>query len=201
MKGFNFDFLMMDRVTSFDEDFNYDDNAQGTNGKNKSPSSTISKFSRIAHNLTNKRKGAKWRQLIEATRSKVIPFSRSQDSIDSDAVATGSDCAEALTSTPNVDRHPVKLDANVRRQIFAMKMESVSLSQPALQTGTVISSEPVATCSVQPLKTMKTVASASGAAAASSSSSKDIIKPVETKLIESKKVSPCDIIMQKDEWI
>ena len=194
MKGFNFDFLMMDRVTSFEEDLNFDENLNGSNLKNKSPTSTISKFSRIAQNLTNKRKGAKWRQLIEATRNKVIPFSRSQDSIDSDAIAGTSDGNET-NSNQTVDRNTSKLDANVRRQIFAMKMDSVSLSQPVLQTGTITesSAQTAAAACLQQRKPMITTKSPI--------STKENTKQVETKVVENKKSTPCDIITQKDEWI
>ena len=207
MKGFNFDMLMMDRVASFEEDYEFNNDNASTSAKHNksSPStSTRSKFSRIAHGIANKRRGAKWRALIEATRNKVMPFSRSQDSMDSDALGgEGTD----TNSNQNInDSGSIKLDANVRRQIYAMKLESVSLSQPALPSSAVSaaisSTAPVSTLGgsgkvqLKPLSTIATTAS----------TSETVANPVETKVLENnsntKKALPCDIIaMKKDDWI
>src|SRR6218665_3344413 len=144
MKGFNFDLLMMDRVESFDdEDDDYaqisespvaggsSSKAGGPNNSNKSPAVMRSKFTRMAHNIANKRRGARWRQLIEATRNKMIPFSRSQDSIESGGNVTSD------SSQPVTDSASLKFDANLRRQIFALKLDTVSLSQPVLKSSAV----------------------------------------------------------------
>lgn len=206
MKGFNIDFLMMDKVTSFEEDFE-DDNASTSTKNKSSPTSTRSKFSKIAQGIANKRRGAKWRQLIEATRNKVIPFSRSQDSIDSDAIG------DVVTDSPNphyTDSTSMRLDANLRRQIYALKLESVSLSQPALQSSAVTaaissaagpsSNKPQANqpnqqqpASVKPFCTI---------ASTKTPTSETMINPVQTKVMDNKKTLPYDIIaMKKDDWI
>jgi len=56
----------------------------------------------------------------------MIPFSRSQDSIES---GSGTNIPE---SQP--DSGSLKFDANLRRQIFALKLDTVSLSQPVLKS-------------------------------------------------------------------
>ena len=140
MKGFNFDFLMMGcPVESFeDEDDDYaqiSESPGATTSKShnggKSPAAMRSKFTRMAQNIASKRRGARWRQLIEATRNKMIPFSRSQDSIESAGNVT------ADSSQPVTDSGSLKFDANLRRQIFALKLDTVSLSQPVLKTTAV----------------------------------------------------------------
>lgn len=203
MKGFNFDLQVLKPLTSFD-DGEFDNDSASTSGKNKSPStSTRSKFSRIAQGIANKRnRGAKWRALIEATRNKVMPFSRSQDSMDSDAL--GGDGTDTNSNQNIDDSAPSKLNADYRRQIYAMKLESVSLSQPALPSGAVsaaMASNAAAATQVgkkYPMKQLSTIAT-------TASSSEIVPRPVETKVIEnnsSKSSLPCDIIaMKKDDWI
>lgn len=203
LKGFNFDLQVLKPLTSFD-DGEFDNDSASTSGKNKSPStSTRSKFSRIAQGIANKRnRGAKWRALIEATRNKVMPFSRSQDSMDSDAL--GGDGTDTNSNQNIDDSAPSKLNADYRRQIYAMKLESVSLSQPALPSGAVsaaMASNAAAATQVgkkYPMKQLSTIAT-------TASSSEIVPRPVETKVIEnnsSKSSLPCDIIaMKKDDWI
>lgn len=268
--GFNWDFLMMDRVASFDEGDGEtfpDDTASYAGGgtdngstsstkrhtaghnngsSNKSPStSTRSKFSRIAANIANKRRGgAKWRALIEATRNKVvIPFSRSQDSVDSDAtlggMAVGGKCGtgdnntdssnQALNESVGGNRSTMtKLDADLRRQIYALKLESVSLSQPALQSSAISSA--ISGTSGGGNKTPKTTPLSTIATKSSSTNPKgEAINAVQTKVLSDKRsphvvgsgsgvgVSggnasgsnasgstkmPCDIItMKANDWI
>lgn len=195
---------MMDRVASFEEDFDFNDNAS-TSTKNKSPTSTRSRFARIAQGLANKRRATKWRQLIEATRNKVIPFSRSQDSIESDAIGEAIPVHQRISDTTSM-----KLDANLRRQIYALKLESVSLSQPALPSGAVSAAMSNAAC------TTFTTAVPTGTAGcsklqpkalptiATKTTNNEATNPVETKVVENKntKTLPCDIIaMKKDDWI
>jgi transient receptor potential cation channel subfamily C len=121
MKGFNFDFLLMDRVESFDDEFVYD-----TGGSPQSPpklksSSSRSRISRLARGLANKRRGGtRWRQLIEATRNKVMPFSRSQESMNSETIGSGSVSGE-------VGQPSLSMDANLKRSIFARKKD---MSEP-----------------------------------------------------------------------
>lgn len=231
--GFNWDFLMMDRVASFDEGDAYaeNDNASFTGAgggggtdnastsstkrpggqhgsSNKSPStSTRSKFSRIAANIANKRRGgAKWRALIEATRNKVvIPFSRSQDSVDSDATLggglvpasggktggngdTNTDSSNpALNESSSRLSTMTKLDADLRRQIYALKLESVSLSQPALQSSAISSALSGSGGSKQAPKTtaLSTIATKSS----STSAKQEAINAVQTKVLSSDKRS------------
>lgn len=93
LKGIDFNFLFMDTTTSIDESdvpinlaVGGVDVKSGTgSGKGvKSPTSK-NKFVRLARGLAGKRgvRANKWKQLIEATRSKVIPFSRSSESVNS----------------------------------------------------------------------------------------------------------------------
>ncbi len=116
----------MDRVESFDDEFVYD-----TGGSPQSPpklktSSSRNRISRLARGLANKRRGGnRWRQLIEATRNKVMPFSRSQESMNSETIGSGS-------VTGEVGHTSLPMDANLRRSIFARKidMKDMSESQP-----------------------------------------------------------------------
>jgi len=101
IKGFDFDFLFRDTYASFDDqDVSASPPADGNgngavggpvkigpDGKiiKSPPSTTRNKFVRLARGLAGKRvvRANKWKQLIEATRSKVIPFSRSTESVNS----------------------------------------------------------------------------------------------------------------------
>jgi hypothetical protein len=109
--------MLMDRVESFDDEFVYD-----TGGSPQSPpklktSSSRSRISRLARGLANKRRGGnRWRQLIEATRNKVMPFSRSQESMNSETIGSGSVSGE-------VGQPSLPMDANLRRSIFARKAD------------------------------------------------------------------------------
>ena len=90
LKGIDFNFLFMDTTTSIDEsDVPVSGAATAPDPKSgsksvKSPPSK-NKFVRLARGLAGKRgaRANKWKQLIEATRSKVIPFSRSSESVNS----------------------------------------------------------------------------------------------------------------------
>ena len=90
IKGFDFNFLFTDTGTSFDDPEAGsppagDLKADGKVVKSPPASSTTrNKFVRLARGLAGKRvvRANRWKQLIEATRSKVIPFSRSSESMD-----------------------------------------------------------------------------------------------------------------------
>lgn len=125
MKGFNFDFLLMDRVASFDDEFEYEASALPRSPPKLKTSSSRSRFSRLARGLASKRRGGggnRWRQLIEATRNKVMPFSRSQESMNSETIGSGSVSGE-------VGQGSMQLDANLRRSMFARKVD-VTQTQP-----------------------------------------------------------------------
>ncbi|KAJ6222598.1 hypothetical protein RDWZM_001143 [Blomia tropicalis] len=221
LKGFNFDFLMMDRVASFEEDYEFNDDGSTTNTRNKSPTSSSSrnKFARIAHGLANKRRGAKWRQLIEATRNKMIPFSRSQDSINSEAIGVEATNSDSNRHIP-ADCSPImKLDASLRRQIYALKLDSVSLSQPALQSCAVSA----ALASAKPTTSMADVGCSTisndnnnnngrdtnkpnkaplKTELSKSTSNESTLKQINTKVVGNQSILPYDIIvMKKDDWI
>ena len=103
LKGIDFNFLFMDTTTSVDESdvpigpdglasilASDSKSMGGKSGGNKSTatggsSSSKNKFVKLARGLAGKRgaRANKWKQLIEATRSKVIPFSRSSESVNS----------------------------------------------------------------------------------------------------------------------
>ncbi|KAH9397620.1 Short transient receptor putative channel 1 [Tyrophagus putrescentiae] len=225
--GFNWDFLQMDRVTaaSFDEGEDLFDQSvgggsgtlaragsttsstkHGTHGHhhhhNKSPStSTRSKFSRIAQNIASKRRGgAKWRALIEATRNKVIPFSRSQDSMDSNEVAGEEEEAINENVGGSSSNRSMKLDADVRRQIYALKLESVSLSQPALQSSSVSAAFSAATAAAaasssnqgggnpRPAKPLSTIATTkTGGSSSNPKQAEASNAVVQTKVLDSKR--------------
>lgn len=97
MKGIDFNFLFMDQSTaSFEDDvYDYDEMDSGHTpivSKNKT---SRSRFVRLARGLAGKRSRGnnKWKQLLEATRSKVMPFSRSSESVNSEP------CGENTKST------------------------------------------------------------------------------------------------------
>ncbi|OTF80222.1 transient receptor potential-gamma protein-like protein [Euroglyphus maynei] len=137
MKGFNFDQLIVennndnnnheDNGTSFDGNEDFEDKISDSQ---KSSTSVIkNKFYKTAQNLVqNKRTNSRWRQMIEMKREKTKTFSRSQDSIDSDATLNtdGSYNNNAITDSR------LMIDANIKRQIFAGKLDSMSLSQPII---------------------------------------------------------------------
>lgn len=126
MKGFNFDLLFMDNASNFEDDLEFD---VGCPSKSKS-SSSRSRFIRIAKGLS-KRKGNRWRQLIEATRNKVLPFSRSQESMNSEAAGSSSVPADGQSQSQ------VAVDANFKRTIFARKSTSlITESSPNICTQT-----------------------------------------------------------------
>lgn len=151
MKGFNFEFLVSNRVDSFDEEAYFPMDQDSVSVKNKlslsnlasiatpSPNSTLQKFSRIAQGITSKNRTPRWRQLIEATRNKVMPFSRSQDSAESDGGSTRTANSLVQTSSVTASATPTqpqpKMNANIRRQIYALKLES--MSQPVIPNSPV----------------------------------------------------------------
>ncbi|RWS29121.1 transient receptor potential-gamma protein-like protein [Leptotrombidium deliense] len=126
MKGFDFNFLFMDTTTSFDDDYDsaaeyhqQQQQQQAVARKVKSPSRN--KFVRLARGLAGKRnRGNRWRQLIEATRSKVMPFSRSSESVNSET--HGSRQVSAPCSLTKVE---TSLDASIRRSMFARKVTTL----------------------------------------------------------------------------
>ena len=153
MKGFNFDVLLQDRAGSFDSDSTAAPSPRSPT-KLKS-SSSRNRFTRLTRGLGKRRSGGtgRWRQLIEATRNRVMPFSRSQESMNSETIGSGSVSGDTtgggIISASGVGRgHLVgasiglggpapmlrqqpgslKLDANVRRSIFANKTENLSES-------------------------------------------------------------------------
>lgn len=145
MKGFNFDFLMMDRVASFD-DSDYTPAPSPRSPSKLKTSSSRSRFSRLARGLANKRRSGgtgRWRQLIEATRNRVIPFSRSQESMNSETIGSGSVSGDnagggggtgvsgggGVGTVVRQAPGSLKLDANVRRSMFARKTENMSEGQ------------------------------------------------------------------------
>ena len=93
IKGFDFNFMFAETMTSFDDPDAGSPPAipeatkVGPDGKaiKSPPSTTRNKFVRLARGLAGKRvvRANRWKQLIEATRSKVIPFSRSSESVNS----------------------------------------------------------------------------------------------------------------------
>lgn len=124
MKGLYFNQLFMDTAASFDEEVDADGNR--VDSKSKSP--TRSKFARLARGLAGKRgsRGNKWKQLIEATRSKVIPFSRSSESVNS--IGRGSGTRPSIAAS---EEHAAaspdngRFDANTKRSLFARKVTSL----------------------------------------------------------------------------
>lgn len=141
MKGFNFDLLFMDNASNFEDDLEFD---VGCPSKSKS-SSSRSRFVRIAKGLS-KRKGNRWRQLIEATRNKVLPFSRSQESMNSEAAGSSSVPADGQSQSQ------VAVDASFKRTIFARKTTSlITESSPNIctQTHATHPIEPTAQQSIQ----------------------------------------------------
>ena len=94
MKGFDFNFLFMDpsAAASFDEASGADfdkKSIKSAAGNVKSPV-TKNRFARLARNLAGKKSASttssrtnKWFKLIEATKSKVNPFTRSNESVNS----------------------------------------------------------------------------------------------------------------------
>ena len=142
MKGFDFNFLFMDSTTSFDEP---DIVTNGSDQKpltktssggeksagTKSPTGvTKNRFARLARGLAGKKAGGrtnKWRQLIEATRSRVIPFSRSSESVNSIGQHQ-----QAQASQSDLDKKS-DLDASVKRSLFA-KRRSTSLLKEESQS-------------------------------------------------------------------
>lgn len=125
MKGFDFNLLFMDNTTSFDDDA-VDADGNRINSKSKSP--TRSKFARLARGLAGKNgsRGNKWKQLIEATRSKVIPFSRSSESVNSIGRGTGTRASLATSDTEhNMTSTDSRFDANTKRSLFARKVTSL----------------------------------------------------------------------------
>lgn len=75
MKGFDFNFLFMDTATSIDEPelTRLESKSSIKSNTVKSPSSTRNKFVRLAKGIAGKRgsRANRWKQLIEATKSKV----------------------------------------------------------------------------------------------------------------------------------
>ncbi|KAH9424601.1 Short transient receptor putative channel 1 [Dermatophagoides pteronyssinus] len=149
MKGFNFDHPIIenndnnnqDIMTSFDINEEFEDKSSTNISDSQktsihSPTSVIkNKFYRTAQNLVqNKKTNLKWRQMIELKREKTKTFSRSQDSIESDATLNtdGSYGNNNNPTTTSIDNR-LMIDANIKRQIFAGKLDSMSLSQPILQ--------------------------------------------------------------------
>ena len=153
MKGFNFDVLLKDKTGSFDSDSTAVPSPRSPT-KLKS-SSSRSRFSRLTRGLGKRRSGGtgRWKQLIEATRNRVMPFSRSQESMNSETVGSGSVSGDTIGvgasvktiategvsmcrvsavggPIPMLRQTPgsLKLDANVRRSIFARKTENLSES-------------------------------------------------------------------------
>ena len=87
MKGFDFNFLFMEPTASFDDDGLYDfEDLDCSNQQISKSKSSRSRFVRLARGLAGKRSRGnnRWKQLIEATRSKVMPFSRSSESVNSE---------------------------------------------------------------------------------------------------------------------
>lgn len=165
-RRFDLNFLFMDTVTSFDEDYEFDVpvcHTSGTSGhKGKSPSR--SKFARLARGLAGKRhRGNKWRQLIEATRSKVMPFSRSSESVNSETVMGSqgkeplavSDIRTTSLSTPRkMSTH--QLDANLKRSMFARKFTSLMQEESNSGDDTLDESVEIAAHVGSPKKPKKT---------------------------------------------
>ena len=149
MKGFNFDVLLQDRTGSFDSDSTAAPSPRSPT-KIKTSSSRNRFTSRLTRGLGKRRSGGtgRWRQLIEATRNRVMPFSRSQESMNSETVGSGSVSGDNTAGfnvrghsgsapvmegggpAPMLRQQPgsLKLDANVRRSIFAQKKENLSES-------------------------------------------------------------------------
>lgn len=117
MKGFDFNLLFADGTTSFDEDGERGDQT------NKVKSPTRNKFVRLARGLAGKRgsRGNKWKQLIEATRTKVIPFSRSSESVSSVGRGSTVKQSHSVGDEANISVSPDHYDANTKRNIFARK--------------------------------------------------------------------------------
>ncbi|RWS07648.1 transient receptor potential-gamma protein-like protein [Dinothrombium tinctorium] len=127
MKGFDLNFLFMDTTTSFDEDYDsmqeYQQQQQQPTVGRKVKSPSRNKFVRLARGLAGKRnRGNRWRQLIEATRSKVMPFSRSSESVNSESTTHGHRQISATASLGRVDSN---LDASIRRSMFARKVTTL----------------------------------------------------------------------------
>ncbi|KAI1285513.1 Transient receptor potential-gamma protein [Halotydeus destructor] len=122
MKGFDFNLLFMDPATSFDDDLEADSH-RSDHGTNKVKSPTRSKFVRLARGLAGKRgsRGNKWKQLIEATRSKVIPFSRSSESVNS----LGRSRTHNVSTNDESLSPDSRYDANAKRSLFARKVTSL----------------------------------------------------------------------------
>lgn len=130
MKGFDFNFLFMDPTTSFDEDLEEANRSTDPGAVNKVKTQGTNKFARIARGLAGKRgsRGNKWKQLIEATRSKVIPFSRSSESVNSLGQRVGSGTRPSLAASEQATGGTSpdgRFDANVKRSIFARKITSL----------------------------------------------------------------------------
>lgn len=140
MKGFDFNFLFMDATTSFDEP-----DIPAPNGDQKSvtksdksalakspPAGAKNRFARLARGLAgNKKAGGrtnKWRQLIEATRSRVIPFSRSSESVNSvgQQIPTSGASAQKTSIRSSLEAKSDLVDASIKRSLFA-KRRSTSL--------------------------------------------------------------------------
>lgn len=126
MKGFDFNLLFADGATSVDEE------GEGQ-GKVKSP--PRNKFVRLARGLAGKRgsKGNKWKQLIEATRSKVIPFSRSTESVSSIGRGTIKQ-SHSVGDEANMSESSERFDANTKRNIFACKITSLLTEESQSQS-------------------------------------------------------------------
>lgn len=139
MKGFNFDHPIVENdnqenVTSFEinEDFEDKSSTNISDSQKTSIRSSTSviknKFYRTAQNFVqNKKTHSRWRQMIETKREKVKTFSQSQDSIESDATMN----TDGSYGNNTIDSRMV-IDANIKRQIFARKLDSMSLSQPIM---------------------------------------------------------------------
>lgn len=120
---------MEDNVTSFEDLDQSVNNNNNMARKNIASNKIKNRFYRTAQNFANRKcTTTKWRQLIDATRNKVIPFSRSQDSCESDCTPGGENTDYSINSS----QINTPIDVKVKRKIFAKKLDRLSLSQPVL---------------------------------------------------------------------
>lgn len=136
IKGFNFDFMggEQQHMNSLDEDVG----ALSEESSDKQQHHSTRLMSTTKH-AKGKRAHTKWRQLIEATRNKVMPFSRSQESNEADN-------ATETNSNFTGDNVSVKqLDANLKRKLFAMKLDSQNVGSQPHAPVTLAGSNQVAT--------------------------------------------------------
>lgn len=153
MKGFDFNFLFMEPTASFDDDVYDFEDLDCSNQQISKSKSSRSRFVRLARGLAGKRSRGnnRWKQLIEATRSKVMPFSRSSESVNSEPCGDNSKSStvpSTMYRSPRPGNLPTgkrthssrimnsnrnfslslslaqSFDANVRRNMFAKKITS-----------------------------------------------------------------------------